>query len=138
MAADAFISRLEAVRQTRPGHWIARCPAHGDKSPSLAIRELDDGRLLAHCFAGCEIDEVLSAIGLTISDLYPDSPIGHARPERRPFPLSDVMRALSLECDLTVIYAAKMGRGEDLSGADRDRLLLAAERINQAMAGAGV
>jgi DNA primase len=38
----------------RNGSWTACCPAHNDKGPSLAIRETEDGRVLLHCFAGCE------------------------------------------------------------------------------------
>ena len=45
MSADVLLSILEGVKRTGPGRWMARCPAHGDKSPSLSIRELDDGRV---------------------------------------------------------------------------------------------
>jgi putative DNA primase/helicase len=46
---------LAAVLNARPSGrgWVARCPAHVDRTPSLSIREADDGRLLLHCFAGC-------------------------------------------------------------------------------------
>jgi DNA primase len=46
MSAEALLAHLDKVRRTGAGRWIARCPAHDDKSPSLAIRELDDGRTL--------------------------------------------------------------------------------------------
>ena len=51
------------------GKWMALCPAHTDRSPSLAINEADD-RLLLHCFAGCETKNVVSAVGLDMSDLF--------------------------------------------------------------------
>ena len=38
-----FLNKLEKVPGKR-GHWIACCPAHEDKRPSLAITETDDGR----------------------------------------------------------------------------------------------
>ena len=41
--------------------WIARCPAHEDRSPSLSISERD-GRILAHCFAGCPQAAVICAL----------------------------------------------------------------------------
>ena len=47
-----LLDRLEAVRETGSSRWIARCPAHDDSSPSLAVRELDDGRILLHDFGG--------------------------------------------------------------------------------------
>jgi putative DNA primase/helicase len=48
---------------TRAGsQWLARCPAHSDKRPSLALRDGDEGRLLVHCFAGCEARFVLEEL----------------------------------------------------------------------------
>lgn len=81
------------MRQTGPGRWIACCPAHDDRSPSLSIRELEDGRVLAHCFSGCQVADVLTAVGLEFFDLYPPDSraIGHANPERRPFNAVDVV-----------------------------------------------
>lgn len=66
-----ILGQLEHVRQTGPGKWLARCPAHDDRSPSLAIREADD-RILIHCFAGCGVAEILQAIGLDMADLFPE------------------------------------------------------------------
>jgi hypothetical protein len=40
-----LLDRLQGVKRTGPSRWIARCPAHEDRRPSLAVRELDDGRL---------------------------------------------------------------------------------------------
>lgn len=65
-----LLSKLEGVKQAGPGKYQARCPAHPDKSPSLAIKH-DDDAILVHCFAGCATESVLSAIGLSFSDLYP-------------------------------------------------------------------
>jgi len=46
------------------------CPAHDDhNNPSLSIKA-DNGRLLLHCFAGCQPEDVLSEIGLKMNDLF--------------------------------------------------------------------
>lgn len=42
--------------------WMACCPAHDDKTPSLSIREGLDGTLLVHCFAGCGQALVIAAL----------------------------------------------------------------------------
>jgi hypothetical protein len=49
--------------------WMAACPAHEDRDPSLSISELNDGKVLLRCFAGCETDDVLAAVGWTFSML---------------------------------------------------------------------
>jgi hypothetical protein len=54
--------------------WLALCPCHDDRKPSLSIRQgvTDDGRerVIMHCFAGCEIEDVLRPLGWAQSDLY--------------------------------------------------------------------
>ncbi len=72
MTAAALLDRLRGVRKKGPGRWVAKCPAHDDRSPSLSVRELDDGRVLIHDFAGCVPSDVLAACGLSLSDLFPE------------------------------------------------------------------
>src|SRR5262249_26871858 len=98
MTAAALLERLRGVRRTRLGQWIARCPAHDDRRPSLSIGERDDGRVLLHCFAGCAVGDVLRTIGLDYSALFPDRAIAdHIPPERRPIPAMDVLRCVAFE-----------------------------------------
>jgi hypothetical protein len=68
---DEFLSRLDRVR-TRAGGWVARCPAHEDRNPSLSVRETD-GRVLVHCFAGCTVGAIVEALGLGLQDLFADT-----------------------------------------------------------------
>src|SRR3712207_2022060 len=69
MALARVLERLEGVRQ-RNGGFMALCPAHDDQRPSLSVSEGDDGKVLVRCFAGCETEEVLDALGLSIHDLF--------------------------------------------------------------------
>ena len=41
--------------------WVARCPAHDDREPSLSIREAD-GKVLVRCHAGCDQRNVIEAL----------------------------------------------------------------------------
>ena len=41
--------------------WMARCPVHDDRKPSLSIRDADN-KILVRCHAGCEQREVISAL----------------------------------------------------------------------------
>ena len=71
---DAVLSRLEGVRHTGQDQWEARCPAHEDRSPSLSVSVGEGGRALLCCQAGCELDQVVAAIGMTTAELFPPRP----------------------------------------------------------------
>lgn len=80
MKAEEILSRLEGVKRNGKTRWVARCPAHEDRSPSLSIGEAEDGRVLIHCFAGCGAAEVMSALGLSLTDLFDKPLYHHAKP----------------------------------------------------------
>lgn len=65
------LSRLQKVRKLASGGWIARCPGHPDREPSLSIAEGTDGRVLLTCHAGCEAPQIVAALGLTMTSLFP-------------------------------------------------------------------
>ena len=130
MSADALLSRLDGVRRTGTGRWLARCPAHEDKSPSLSVREMDDGRILLHDFAGCDVEHVLGAVGLTYDALFPERPIEHGKPERRPFLPSDVFEIARFEISVVAIVAADLHKNRAVSEADYQRVFVAVERLN--------
>lgn len=134
MSAVTMIARLEAVRQIGPSRWIARCPAHEDRSPSLSIRELDDGRVLIHDFAGCDPGDVLNAIGLDLADLFPER-LAHSEKSTRPnhwHATREALRVLRVEVLLVAIAAENLSAGVELADEDRERLVLAAGRIRAA------
>lgn len=130
MKAEAFLSRLEKVRESVTGSWLACCPAHDDKTPSLAVRELDDGRLLIHCFAGCSVEKVISALGLDFDALFPDT--RYTIPSRglqRPWNPSIVLKALAADALYIAVCSSDMARGITLEAAEHERLMQAVARI---------
>ena len=54
------IARALGGRKAGRG-WMARCPAHDDREPSLSIREAD-GKVLVRCHAGCDQRDVIAAL----------------------------------------------------------------------------
>ena len=135
MIADKLLNQLTKVKRTGRESWIACCPAHDDKIPSMNITEKDDGRVLVHCFAGCSVNEILGAVGLTFSDLYPErapDPYAAARPERMPFNPRDVLAAISTESLIVALAGADVARGVQLDEANRKRLLVAVSRLQSA------
>lgn len=130
MSADPLLSRLDGVRRTGQGRWLARCPAHEDRTASLSIRELDDGRVLVHDFAGCDVEHVLAATGLGFDALFPTGPLGEFKsPRRLAFPAIDVLQAIAFEARVVGLVAYDIGAGKTITEADRERVKLAAERI---------
>jgi len=78
MNVNILLDRLEKVRNSSRDRWVACCPAHQDKSPSLQISQVND-RILIHCFAGCGAIDVLESVGLDFSAICPDN-IGQYKP----------------------------------------------------------
>jgi hypothetical protein len=68
MHAAEFATRVEQVRH-HGDHYVARCPAHADRSPSLTFRDGHRG-LLVHCWAGCSLGAIARAVGAGVSDLF--------------------------------------------------------------------
>jgi hypothetical protein len=68
MHAAEFATRVEQVRHCGD-HYVARCPAHADRSPSLSFRDGQRG-LLLHCWAGCSLGAIAHAVGAGVSDLF--------------------------------------------------------------------
>lgn len=67
---DDILTRFPSARKTANG-WQAKCPAHADEVASLSINVQEDGKVLMYCHAGCEIEDILHAVGLKMSDLFP-------------------------------------------------------------------
>jgi len=79
MRVGEFLNKLEGVKQAATG-WMTRCPAHDDRKASLSVTEGDDGRILLHCQAFCATGDVIAAMGLAMSDLFPEKePSGKGR-----------------------------------------------------------
>lgn len=134
MTAQLLVSRLEDVKKTGADRWLARCPAHNDRTASLNICEKDDGRTLVHCFAGCSAFEVIAAAGLEMDALFPPRTSDHRRRgERSPFPAMDVLRAVEWEALIIAAAGSFLGNGGVQSDEDRARLILASTRITDAM-----
>lgn len=131
-AAAKLLDRLDKVRQVAPGRWMAQCPAHQDKSPSLSIRELDDGRILLHDFgAGCAAGDILASIGLTLSDLFPEKHSAGLRAVRPNHwhATREALRTLHREVLIVAIAAENIAGGCVLDDADRALVIDAAAKI---------
>lgn len=134
MSAEILLQRLDKVKRTGPDRWIASSPTRTDKTPSLAIRELPDGRILLHDFGGDSVAEILDAIGLQMQDLFPARPqAGQQHRERNPFSAIDALRCLAFEARLVHLALTDHLQGNPITQADVDRLEISRDRIVEAL-----
>ena len=129
---ENVLSRVIKVRQRQHCQASACCPAHVDKDPSLSIRETPDGAVLLHCFAGCEVRDVVAAMGLELHELFPprDVPLGAPKRTARLLTAGQALELLASEALLVFTSAVTLLNGRALTVADKNRLLESVSRIN--------
>jgi hypothetical protein len=120
------LDRLEQVTGG-VGKWMACCPAHNDKSPSLAVSEGDD-RVLVHCFAGCETTDVTAAIGLNVADLFYKKLADSDLTERKRRRYEEVLRSELIQ--VAVIDSAEKNE-RVLTSKEKNRRHLGHQRISK-------
>jgi hypothetical protein len=97
------LARLEGVKQSGEGQYMARCPAHDDRHASLSIGRGDDGRALVDCKAGCSAGEVVKALGMKVADLFATP---SSAPSARPAPKAK-HTSHSAKCGRTIYKTAE-------------------------------
>ena len=133
MSVDTLLQRLTKVKGGK-GRWTACCPAHEDRSPSLAVTETDDGRILLKCFGGCSVQEIVSSIGMDMGDLFPNTHDTHHKPKvKNAFYATDLLKLIEFEATIVIIATNDLANGKQLSDNDRSRLRQAHERILEAV-----
>lgn len=131
---NKLLDRLRKVQSRGHGQYMACCPAHEDRTPSLSIRDAGDGRILVNCLAGCSTEDVLSSIGLEFKDITPPNTIAHhMKPVKPRVYATDALKALEFEARIVQLAAYEMSNGKKLDEQDSDRLKLAIERIETAL-----
>lgn len=136
MSADALLDRLDAVRQVAACRWRARCPAHNGRNRDvLSIGETNDGTVLVKCFAGCSASDVVAAVGLELTDLFPKvdwqqtGTHHHHHPRRPRVDWPAMVLALERDALLVKIVLAAINRREPIDDVDAEACMAAASRI---------
>ena len=136
---ELLLARLDGVRAIGAGRWIAKCPAHADNRPSLAIAEGADGRVLLHCHAGDGVHAILGAVGLEARDLFPQRSRDLNPAERNELRMyaqmagwAAALGVLEREVRIIIIIAAEVLAGCELNTDDYARAELALQRIEDA------
>jgi hypothetical protein len=138
MNAHKILNKLQKVKRTGEGKWMCQCPAHNDKTASLAISDSCDGRVLINCFAGCDTYSILRSVGLDWQDVMPEKAVSHyEKPVKSVIYAADALRLIRFETQVINLIAIDMKKGR-IDSEMNDRLTLAMQRINKAYEGAGL
>lgn len=127
-----FLTRLDNVHERSGGQYRADCPVGHKSRGALSVSEGDDGTVLMHCFAGCDIDAVTGAVGMRPSDLFAGHQ--HTGMARRPGRVGPDWKALAkrMSMELTVLEVglASFEQHGQLSADDWERIRVALERLS--------
>lgn len=134
MSVDNLLNRLQKVKRTGNNQFMACCPAHDDRNPSLAIKDAD-GKVLLKCMAGCTASDILGALGMDFADIMPPSqPVQHKQPPvQHKIYATDALKAIKFESQIVCLAAYDLRKGIKPNDTDMARLDLALDRINTAM-----
>jgi hypothetical protein len=134
MSVDNLLNRLQKVKRTSNNSWMACCPAHDDRNPSLAVKDAD-GKVLLKCMAGCSASDILGSLGMDFADIMPPSqPVQHkaTQPPQKIY-ATDAIKAIKFESQIVCLAAYDLRKGIKPNDVDMARLDLAMERINTAL-----
>jgi hypothetical protein len=130
---ERLLDRLDRVRQTGADRWIAVCPAHEDRSPSLSIREADDQTALVRCHAGCDTRDVMGALGLSLRDLFVGRVTDRTRlHDDRRLPARDALEIVRHEARVVQLVASDIRVGVVPDEEIMARIAAAMHRIDAA------
>lgn len=128
-----LLNRLDRVRPMGQGKWIACCPAHGDKHPSLNIKLGENDVVLLNCRSGgCSAHDIVSAVGMDLSDLFPKTDRHHAPRQKYPFSAREVLAAMVPESFCIALIGKQMSQGIAPDEKTLQTLLKAVSRISAA------
>jgi hypothetical protein len=126
-----LLERFDKLKQTAPDRWIACCPAHDDKSPSLHIKDAGD-KLLVRCFAECSFRDIADAIGAQPSQFFAGGYDRRDFDKKHRVPWRDVVEVIRGEMWVLMTFSSALRKGQPLTDADHKRLIQAGSRIEQA------
>lgn len=138
MSISVILNALQKVKRTGQGRYVALCPVHDDRKPSMAITETAEGGVLIHCFAcGANGADVCGALGIDPSELFPprlDNDYKNVR--KKPsllFTDRQLLECIEFETLIVALCAKEIVQGKRLNEVDAQRVETAYKRITAAV-----
>ena len=130
---EVLLARLDDPRPNGKDRWRCRCPACGGNKSALSVGIGDDEAVLLRCWKGCDVQQVVSALGLSLTDLFTRTDRMRSPPlaRRRLLSANQCVEVIAFECLLTWTAAWNLANGHALTTEDLARLSTAAARIQE-------
>jgi hypothetical protein len=87
--------------------------------------------VLIHCFAGCDIQNILSAVGLTLDDIIPER-IDMLKPTGKAFNPYAILKSMKDDALFVYMCASHIEKGEQLEETDKEKLLKTVQKLREA------
>lgn len=134
MSVETILNALDKVKRKSAGKWVAICPCHAEKTPSLAISETSDGAVLLHCFGcGAGAMDVIGALGIDATELFPRRDrYDYSEPKapRPAFSAQQLLECINYETIIVMLAAEQLMKGIAI---DVERVTTAHNRISAAL-----
>lgn len=131
---NEFLSRLVPydLKQVGSNRYVARCPAHHEKTPSLSITVMDDGKTVAYCF-GCGADGIgiVESLGLKPSDLFPEGDDFNREEYKHKKQIQFQRKQFMEDYRLIKLGESDLAKGKKFNDHDRKVFKEAVQRVNQ-------
>lgn len=133
MSVQKLLNNLQKVKRTGDGKWLACCPAHQDRTASLAITDNGDGRILINCFAGCDTYSILRSVGLDWADVMPEKSVSnYEKPVKSVIYATDALNIIRFESQVILAIAYDIKKRGMIDAEMIERLEKAMQIINKA------
>lgn len=133
-----FLNKLNKVQGRGRDSWVACCPSHDDKNPSLKV-DIKNDKILIKCWSGCSTEDILGSVGMDFDDIFPDKAIYHRSSGDRPtLSSSDALRIIKYEAMIIYMMGVDLRAKKIPNEEDHNRFVLAVGRVKDAMDAAGV
>src|SRR6185312_14209745 len=120
------IARVLKAKRVGKGKWMAKCPAHRERTASLSVTDMGGGRTRLHCFGGCHQADVVRTAGLEWKDLRS----GSVQPFiRERMTLEDQRKSLERQLGLVAMLGAIEKGKRNYWGAAEKRIRQEIEQL---------
>ena len=126
-----ILGRFKKVYRSGEGEYQCLCPSHDDRNASLGLKFKED-KMILNCFAGCDMKSILDSVGLTWSDVMPNSIDNEYKPRvRMKFNPYAVLKATRDDVLFVALCSSNLSKSISLEDSDKKKLFEVTGRLRR-------